>query len=268
MKPSSIAIATARLKRIGSLVINDLILKPLGLKLSFRVGNNPIEDMTRLLSRRSVAIVVDGGAYEGSFSHECARAFPNATIHAFEPTPASYSRLERRAQSASAIVCHRLALGSECGAATLFVNASPLTNSLRKNSSAGHHYFPVFVAEQTTTKVQVVTLAEFASDRGLDAIDILKLDLQGNELEAIIGSGRLLETVRVIFMEVQFVELYENAPLFSEIESYLRGRGFVLYQLYELVRSPKDGRLLYGDAMFVAGEFVKGIPPDSQNRVQ
>jgi FkbM family methyltransferase len=267
MNPS-IASAAASMKRIGSLVINDVILKPLGLKISFRVGSNPVEDMTRLLPRHSISIVVDGGAYEGSFSHECARAFPNATIHAFEPTPESYSRLERRAQRASAIVCHQLALGSECGTATLFVNASPLTNSLRKSSPVGHRYFPAFVAEQTTTKVQVVTLAGFANDHGVDAIDILKLDLQGNELDAIVGSGRLLETAKVIFTEVQFVELYENAPLFSEIESYLRGKGFVLYQLYGLVRSPKDGRLLYGDAMFVANELVNGIRPELQNRVR
>jgi FkbM family methyltransferase len=206
-------------------VINDLMLKPLGLKVSFRVGNNPIEDMTRLLSLHSVAIVVDGGAYDGSFSHECVRAFPNATIHAFEPTPASYSRLERSAQSASAIVCHRLALGSKCGAATLFMNTSSLTNSLRKSSNFGHQYFPAFVAEQTTAKVEVVTLAEFARNRGIDAIDILKLDLQGNELDAIVGAERLLETVKAILTEVQFVELYENTPLFPEIESYLRRRG-------------------------------------------
>lgn len=247
---------TASLKQIVNLLVNDTLLRPFGLKVSFRTGSNPIEDMAQLLSGHSVSIIVDGGAYEGSFSSEIIRTFPNARIHAFEPTPASYSRLKRNTQRTPAIMCHLLALGSQSSTATLFVNTSPLTNSLRKSTSVGHRHFRAFVADQAAIEVQVVTLADFARDHAVEAIDILKLDLQGNELEALVGLGRLIDIVKIVYTEVQFVELYEGAPLFSKIESYLCGRGLALYQLYGLVRSPKDGRLLYGDAMFVRPEIL------------
>ena len=54
------------------------------------------------------------------------------------------------------------------------------------------------------------------------------------------------------------MELYDGAPLFSEIEVYLRTRGLAFYRFYDLVRSPNDGRLLYGDAMFARPEIISG----------
>jgi FkbM family methyltransferase len=148
---------TTSVKQVINLLVNDTLLRPFGLKLSFRTGSNPIEDMAQLLSGHSVSIIVDGGAYEGSVSREISRTFPTAKIQAFEPTPASYSRLKRNTQSSAAILCHQLALGSQRRTATLFMNASPLTNSLRKSTSIGHHYFRALVADQEAIEVQVVT---------------------------------------------------------------------------------------------------------------
>lgn len=245
------------LKTVAHGLVNGVLLRPFGLKLSFRTGSDPVEDMVSLLCGRRVSVIVDGGAYEGSFSRQIAKAFPGAEIHAFEPTPASFALLEQKTRSMSAVTRHRLALGSKSGAEALFTNASPLTNSLRRSSSSGHRYFSALVADREAVEVVVTTLADFARDHAIETIDILKLDLQGNELEAIIGLGQLVETVNLIYAEVQFVELYEGAALFSEIESYLRDKGLSFYQFYNLVRSPDDGRLLYGDAIFArAGMFA------------
>jgi len=147
-------------------------------------------------------------------------------------------------------------LSSESGQATLFVRTSPLTNSLKKNTGSGLSYFSEFVEDRRTIDVQTVKLADFAKTSTVKAIDILKLDIEGSELEVIIGLGSLIESVKLIYVEVQFVERYEGTPLFSDVESYLRKRGLIFYQLYDLVRSPKDGRLLYGDAMFVRSTLL------------
>jgi protein O-GlcNAc transferase len=57
-------------------------------------------------------------------------------------------------------------------------------------------------------------------------IDYFKLDIQGGELAAIQGGTKLLEQVVVIHTEVAFVELYENQPLFADVDIYLRSLGF------------------------------------------
>jgi FkbM family methyltransferase len=244
------------LKQAADQLLNQTLLKPFGLKLSFRAGVDPVEDMVSLLRGSEISVVVDGGAYEGAFSRQMQAAFPGASIHAFEPTPDSFARLQLKTRDLPSVRCCRLALGAEPGTAQFFQNASPLTNSLRKSADANRRYFADFVVERDAIVVEVTTLADYAAKEGLTAIDIVKLDLQGGELDAIIGLGSLLGTVKALLVEVQFVRLYDGSPLFSDIETHLCGAGLSFFQFYELVRSPDDGRLLYGDALFVSSALL------------
>ncbi len=60
--------------------------------------------------------------------------------------------------------------------------------------------------------------------------EILKIDAQGAELKILKGAERTLkERTCCILCEVAFFTPYENVPLFSEIETFLRERGFAFY---------------------------------------
>lgn len=242
--------------------VSNKILAPLGLRLSYRIGNEPHSDMARLLGPDDVHTIIDGGAHHGAFSRQLAAHYPNATIHAFEPTPATYQALLENVARLPNVRAHRLALGAATSQAMFYANASPLTNSLRPNADANDRYFGALVTPVDSYRVDVVSLEAFCSTESCQRIDIMKLDLQGHELEALKGLGALLEGVQILLLEVQFVPLYEHAPMFSEVEQYLRRRGMAFYQFYELVRAPSDGRLLYGDAMFVRAERLAapGVP--------
>ena len=81
-------------------------------------------------------------------------------------------------------------------------------------------------------------------------IDFLKIDVQGYELEVLKGSARSLLDVAVIYIEVSFVELYKQQPLFFDIHAFLTKFGFKLFNLYEL-SSSTTGRLLWCDAVYI-----------------
>lgn len=68
----------------------------------------------------------------------------------------------------------------------------------------------------------------------IDRVDYLKIDVQGAELAVFRGAERLLKTVLLIHAEVEFLELYEHQPLFSDIDVYLRSQGFVLVRILSL----------------------------------
>lgn len=81
---------------------------------------------------------------------------------------------------------------------------------------------------------RVVRKTEVATRR-LDDIpevagtDFLKLDVQGAELLVLAGAGETLKNVGVVHTEVEFVPLYKNQPLFSDIDLCLRKHGFAFH---------------------------------------
>ena len=76
-----------------------------------------------------------------------------------------------------------------------------------------------------TTEITLVSLDGWASEAGVEAIDIMKLDVQGAELEVLKGARGLLGGVRLIELEVAFNPIYKDQPLFGEIDRSCVSRG-------------------------------------------
>jgi FkbM family methyltransferase len=145
----------------------------------------------------------------------------------------------------------RLGLSSAGGRVDLLVNAARFTSSLSARSEASRKYYPEETTPAGTQSIEVVSLDQWAQDGGVKPIDLVKLDLQGHELDALRGSTKLLQSsVRLVFTEVEFLRLYEGSCRFHEIVSFLERYAFDLYQLYDL-HTGADGQLIYGDALFL-----------------
>jgi FkbM family methyltransferase len=86
------------------------------------------------------------------------------------------------------------------------------------------------VIEETTLKCR--SLDEFLHEENLLDVDFVKLDTQGSELNILQGATTILEqSVFGLEIEVFFNELYKEAPLFSDIDKYLRKFGFELIDM-------------------------------------
>lgn len=98
---------------------------------------------------------------------------------------------------------------------------------------------------------------------GLGDVDFIKLDVQGAELMVLQGAERVLKDVSVVQVEVEFLEMYENQPLFADVDRYLRGQGFKFHTFLGfgsrcfkpmLVNNdPNKGihQILWSDALYV-----------------
>ena len=67
---------------------------------------------------------------------------------------------------------------------------------------------------------------------------MLKIDVQGGELEVLKGLGELREVIDFVYLEVSFMELYENQPLFGELNEFLCMNG---YRLRGMANAHVDG---------------------------
>ena len=75
-----------------------------------------------------------------------------------------------------------------------------------------------------TESVEVVRIENIEFDR--TKYNILVMDLQGNELKALLGAGDLLDYIDCIHTEVNFIEMYEGCVLIDELNDYLSEWGF------------------------------------------
>jgi FkbM family methyltransferase len=169
----------------------------------------------------SAQTVFDIGANAGIFSLAALAANPRATVHAFEPTPEIAARLRVTGvmNSFSGLVVNEVAVGDTDGTATL-----------RRwrgvgNSNEGMNFT---TADGEGEVVQLVSLDRYCADRGVERIDLLKIDIQGNEPRAFAGAAGLLREKRIgtIFAELNWDASRADEPA-AQMIAMLEAAGFL-----------------------------------------
>ncbi len=87
--------------------------------------------------------------------------------------------------------------------------------------------YPIEQYVQDEVRVKSIRLDTFMKNNNINKIDILWMDIQGGELEALKSLGDRIYDVKLIYTEVEFMEMYENQPLFNDINGYLVDKNFV-----------------------------------------
>jgi FkbM family methyltransferase len=157
----------------------------------YPVGRDWLRDVRCFSGWSSAPLVIDAGANIGQTVHDLLLAFPAARIHAFEPVSATFQRLQTRYAHQPRVRCHPLALGREPARFSIPLHRDSELNTL--------------VADQPRTadftggheEVTVDTLEAFCARNAIDGIDILKMDVQGWELELLQGAEGLLRDRRM-----------------------------------------------------------------------
>lgn len=207
------------------------------------LGNQPHRDIDALLAGTIRPMVFDVGANIGQSIHRFKAQIPDAIIHSFEPDPRLTEQLELAASQYSDTFVHPMALGAARCELELQQSAASDWNSLLPSGELG----PRMVAR---TRVPVETLDGFCEEAGIERISALKLDTQGYDLEALRGGDGLLKrgAIDLVLTEVLFDDLYQNAPRFEEILTFMRERRYRVSCIYR--GSHRDGFLSWTDVLF------------------
>ena len=213
--------------------------------------DDPYEAMARLMQDRKVSNLIDAGASHGRVTQRLLRRFPDARAWAFEPQPMYREPLEKMAQQDSRVRPQFVALSDEAGAIDLHVASSPGITSFYEPSSRLKTMYPRESAEKEVVSVPMVKLDDWSAAQGIDAVEVMKFDIQGAEVRALRGAQKLLSTsTLMVYTEVLFNPLYEGGGLYTDIDQCLREHGFVLYNFYK-PRTDERGMLLWANAIFL-----------------
>jgi FkbM family methyltransferase len=204
-------------------------------------------DYFNALEISEVRTLVDVGANEGQFLLPAVKYLAPERAIAIEMQPSAADQLRRLAPANVSI--YQCAVGAAPGQATCLPSVFSQASSLLPLRPEASDLYAIDLHQTAPYAVPMRTLDEICEEAGIDAVDLLKLDVQGYELEVLRGAGRVLQRTRDLIVEVEFVPIYEGGPLFPVILQELSDRGFRLSQIYGQCRS-KDGTLLHADAFF------------------
>ncbi len=128
--------------------------------------------------------IIDVGANYGAFSTLFARVATEAKIFSFEPVPITLKSLTMNLETCAVGRAEPImsAVGKVVGEVRFTDSDDPATNSM---SSSGEIVVPC------------TTLDHFAAERKIALVDFLKIDVEGAELDALIGASRLFDEKRV-----------------------------------------------------------------------
>lgn len=151
--------------------------------------------------------VVDVGANLGTFCLEAAEfVAPGGVVHAFEPTPTTRRQLEHHLKQnrVGNVVVLPHAVGARAGTARLRVHYQATgLNSLAVNDLQWHGN--LLIADEIV-EVPLVTLDEYAQTAEIALIDLLKIDVEGFELDVLRGACRLLSERRIRWIIIEISE--------------------------------------------------------------
>lgn len=208
------------------------------------------------LSDTTDPVVLDIGANRGEESRAMLREFPRGTVHAFEPSARCFADLEGLGASEPRLRPHRMAVGARDGVATLLETQSDVLSSLLPLTELGEEHFGVRGEVRERVDVPCVRLDTWARRNGIERIDFIKIDVQGSELDVLKGLGDLLDGVRAIYSEAQILQEYVGAATLTDLDLFLRERGFSLHQFQEIHSRGPEHQVAHVDVLWVRDDVL------------
>jgi FkbM family methyltransferase len=203
----------------------------------------------RHLPRLEYRSVIDGGANRGSFTDAFLQLHRPERLILVEAIPELAEKLREGYSGKPGISVVSGALSDRNGEAQFEINRSDASSSLLPIDPRNSQWFGRDLRVARTVSVPTITLPALMEAQGLQAVDLLKLDLQGAERLVLTGGEDVLDRVRVIYTEIFFEQLYAGAWLFREMNEFLSSRGFKLCGLSNIVHA-SDGDLVQANATF------------------
>jgi FkbM family methyltransferase len=203
----------------------------------------------RHLPRLTYRFVIDGGANRGSFTDAFLQLHQPERLVLVEAIPGLAAKLRAKYAADRRVSVVSAALADTKGEAEFEINRSEASSSLLAIDPRNSKWFSRDLKVDRAIRVPTITLSALMEEQGLQTVDLLKLDLQGAERLVLTGGEQVLDSVRVIYIEVFFKQLYAGAWLFWDMNEFLSGRGFKLCGLSNIVHAP-DGDLVQANATF------------------
>lgn len=189
----------------------------------------------------SPRIVLDIGAYDGDWTRMCKSLFPSGRVLMFEPQPDKTERLKRLANELQGVQLAPVLLGREPKDEIPF-------HMFESGSSI---YQSDSIKNATVTKLPMTTLAAATLDSEFARPDLIKIDVQGAELDVLSGGLDVTRSAEAIIMEVTLIGEYKGSVMMEDMIAFMKGQGLRVYDVCTIWRNTPSRSTNELDLIFV-----------------
>lgn len=188
--------------------------------------------------------VVDVGANRGRWTEMAKEVFPRARFLLVEPQPEMREPLDA--------LCRRLpdVRWVECAAGAREETRVQTIWADLEGSSFLPHPQADRLASGEQRPARVRRLDDLLAEDGGRVPDLVKLDVQGFELEALAGCPSIFGRTELLVLETSLFAFLPDLPILREVIEFMAARGYEIYDLAGYIRRPVDGALGQLDVAF------------------
>jgi FkbM family methyltransferase len=199
-----------------------------------------------LLRPQRLTAVVDIGAnpIDGDPPYKDMLAAGLCAVTGFEPQADAMAELHRRKGPREHYLPYAIGDGRE---RTLHVCRERGMSSLLEPDRERLGLFNAFAGFGQVERTERIATRRLDDIKEIEAMDLLKIDIQGGEIDAFESGRRLLKSAVAVQTEVSFMPLYRDQPTFGAVDTWLRAIGFVPHCFTEMKLRPLAPMVLEGN---------------------
>jgi len=192
--------------------------------------------------------IVDIGANKGQFALACREWAPNARIISFEPlqTPATIFKI--LFDGDTNVHLNEVAIGPQIQRSIIHVSSHEDSSSLLPIGPNQIALYPG-TQEKNTIEIDVAPLSAYLMPDNIKSPAMLKIDVQGFEMEVLRGCESTIEKFDFVYCECSFIELYSGQKLAYEVIEWLHKRQFNFVGIFN-TSYDRSGQAIQADFLF------------------
>ena len=197
-------------------------------------------------------LMLDVGANTGQYVTLIRRQGFKNQIVSFEPLSAEHLQLQANSRKdVNWEIFERCAIGNVNGSGTMNISQNSFSSSLlgilKSHLSAAPESAYIGTESTPIFRLSEIYQSKYTGYKRLG----LKIDVQGFEMEVLLGAQEILNLVSFVQIEMSLIPVYSDQKMYFEIDAFLRQSGFSLWKVVPGFSNPVDGQQLQFDGIYV-----------------